>query len=45
MTPSPIVITEIRKTEVSDHEARLLGIFSIWKLYITAQLFYCTVPG
>lgn len=47
MTPSPNeVITEIRKTEVSDHEARLLGIFSIWKLYTSLHSrFTAQYPG
>lgn len=47
MTPSPNeVITEIRKPEVSDHEARLIGIFSIWKLYTSLHSCFTTqYPG
>ena len=44
MISSPYeVITEIRETEVSDHEASLIAIFSIWKLHTSAPLFYSTV--
>lgn len=47
MTPSPNeVITEIRKTEVSDHEARLIAISSIWKLYTSLHsCFTAQYPG
>ena len=47
MTSSPNeVITEIRKPEVSDHEARLIGIFSIWKLYTSLHSCFTTqYPG
>lgn len=44
MISSPYeVITEIRETEVSEHEASLIAIFSIWKLYTSVPLFYSTV--
>lgn len=32
-------ITDIRETEVSDHKAHLIAIFSVWKLYIS--LYHC----